>query len=434
MEAMHFTLRCLQCGKILDEKEEPFLLDCGGDHPPSLLRAEYAEKEFKVDAKARGIFRYGHWLPVRRHLPSDGRPAVYRSDRLAAALGLQKLFIAFSGYWPERGAALETCSFKELEAIAVCARVPADCGGTMVVASAGNTGRAFLQIGSAHAVPLLVVVPESALPDMWITTERGPRVRLAVLKHGDYFDAITLANAISGLDGYYPEGGAKNAARRDGMGTVFLAAAEALGETPMHYVQAVGSGTGGIAAWEMSMRLAGDARFDGKGTRLHLVQNEPFAIMTRAWASVSRELPAMDEEEAREGISLLHSRVLSNRKPPYSIAGGVFDALTHTRGRMYAASNAEARAAGKLFESLEGIDLDPAADVALAGLIQAVRDGGIPRGDPVLFNATGGGFGRLAAEGRLRRVAPDCTFIPEDIANPEKIEKKLLNMGQRRAS
>jgi cysteate synthase len=168
--------------------------------------------------------------------------------------------------------------------------------------------------------------------------------------------------------------------------------------------------------------------------RLHLVQNEPFAVMTHAWLTGGRELPAIDEGNAKKNISLLHSRVLSNRKPPYAIAGGVFDALTDTRGRMYGVSNAEAETAGRLFESIEGIDLDPAAEVALAGLIRAARAGNVPPADTVLFNATGGGSGRLAAEGRAHRVEPDFTFVGQDTDKPADIEKILSGRRPRRAS
>ena len=38
----------------------------------------------------------------------------YQSGQLSAALGLPHLWIAFSGYWPEQGAALETTTFKHL--------------------------------------------------------------------------------------------------------------------------------------------------------------------------------------------------------------------------------------------------------------------------------------------------------------------------------
>ncbi len=67
---------------------------------------------------------------------------------------------------------------------------------------------------------------------------------------GDYYDAIQIAEKVQSLPGFTPEGGARNIARRDGMGTVMLDAALTLGRMPDHYFQAVGSGTGGISAWE----------------------------------------------------------------------------------------------------------------------------------------------------------------------------------------
>ena len=54
------------------------------------------------------------------------------------------------------------------------------------------------------------------------------------------------------------------------------------------------------------------------------------------------------------------SDVLTNRNPPYGIAGGVFDAL-RDRGNMYPVSNAEGGEAMKLLHDTEGIDMDPAA-------------------------------------------------------------------------
>ena len=68
------------------------------------------------------------------------------------------------------------------------------------------------------------------------------------------------------------EGGAKNVARRDGMGTVMLDAAVTIGRMPDYYFQAIGSGTGGIAAWEAALRLRDDGRF---GTRLPVPPPQP---------------------------------------------------------------------------------------------------------------------------------------------------------------
>ncbi len=413
----HYKLSCVRCGATYEDESDSFLLDCTVRHPPSLLRAVYDRIEFSIKKELSGIFRYRDWLPIGSPLAKAGRPLVYKSDRLASALGLEKLYIAFNGYWPTRGARLETCSFKELEAMSVCARAARHSRKTLVVSSAGNTGRAFLQMGSMNHIPVLVVIPQSALPDMWLTVEKNPCVKLAVVEGGaDYFDAIQIGNAIAGMEGYYPEGGAKNAARRDGMGTVVLSAAEMMGEIPDHYFQAVGSGTGGIAAWEMNKRLSRSGSLPPKVMKLHFVQNEPFAVMTQAWKAGSRELPGIEVAEAKEKIKRLHSKVLSNRKPPYGIAGGVFDALTDTKGEMYAVSNEEAASAGSLFEDLEGCDLDPAAEVALAGLIHAASEGKVGPAESILLNVTGGGSKIMEEEGRKRPVKPDFIFHPGDSA------------------
>lgn len=427
----HYRLTCVHCGRSFSDREDGFLLQCDGEqsdreHPASLLRAGYTEQRLNIQAQHSGLFRYADWLPVRRRLNTTVIPAVFRSVNLAARLGLENLWIVFNGYWPEREGYMETCSFKELEAFPVCARIPDGMDKTLVVSSAGNTGRAFLQTCSRYGIPALVVVPETALPSMWLTVEKHPDVKLAVLQGGgDYLDAIELANKISSLDAYFSEGGARNVARRDGMGTVVLAAVEEIGGVPDHYFQAVGSGTGGIAAWEAGLRLAQDRRFQAGRMKLHLVQNEPFALMSHAWNSGKRELETLDEATAKRNIARLHSPVLSNRKPPYGISGGVYDALFDTDGRMYSVTSEEALLAGWLFESLEGCDLDPAAEVALAGLVRAVCQGKLDKSDVVLLNLTGGGRNRLEMEETIRPVRPDYLFASKDLSLIE-LEKKLI--------
>src|SRR5208283_1127819 len=102
---------------------------------------------------------------------------------------------------------------------------------------------------------------------------------------------------------------------------------------PDHYFQAVGSGTGAIAAWEMNLRLVEDGRYGGEMTKLHLAQNAPFTPMADAWEAGSRTLAAVPD--GRRLSRSIRARVLANRTPPYAIAGGLFDALADTRGLMY---------------------------------------------------------------------------------------------------
>lgn len=56
--------------------------------------------------------------------------------------------------------------------------------------------------------------------------------------------------------------------------------------------------------------------------------------------------------------------MLTNRKPAYSLAGGLYEALVDTKGEMYGVTNEEAKKARILFEELEEIDISPASGIA----------------------------------------------------------------------
>jgi cysteate synthase len=209
------------------------------------------------------------------------------------------------------------------------------------------------------------------------------------------------------------------------LGTVLLDAVLEIGEMPHHYFQAVGSGTGAIAAYEAALRLLEDGRFGSALPKLHLAQNLPMAPMYSAWRAGRRKIvPEQDIPEAENVLDLIYARVLSNRYPPYGVAGGVYDALTATRGEMYGVKNSEAKRAKALFAKLEGIDILPAAGVAVAALLQAVERGSIGKREKVLLNVTGGGSVRLRKDKKLRRLREDYTLSKD--AGDEELEELEL--------
>jgi cysteate synthase len=297
----------------------------------------------------------------------------------------------------------------------------------LVIASAGNTARAFLQVSALTGIPVVVVVPEKAVPRLWTTVPADKACVVAV--RGDYTDAIRFSREICTFPGFIEEGGARNVARRDGMGTVMLDAATTIGRMPDYYFQAVGSGTGGIAAWEAAIRLRADGRFGKSLPALHLCQNIPFVPMVSAWNDRRRDIiPEKDMPDAAGAISRVWSDVLTNREPPYGVPGGVFDALSATGGWMYAVPNDEARTAGTYFTELEGIDLDPAAAVCTASLIRACEYGGIDKNRTVVLNITGGGYERVREDHTLVPVMPSFSVsagAPADAVKNELAE--ILN-------
>ena len=359
---------------------------------PAIIRTIYEKKQLQVKEERYGFYKFADWLPLKRYLEGSSAPVTYRSTALAKSLGLDHLFISFNGYWPQKGAFMDTCSFKETEAYAVCGRMDTLSGKTLVVASAGNTARAFAHVCSHNGIPLLLCVPKDYIDALWFGHPVADCVRLVCTLAGtDYYDAIRLSQTISSLDGFLEEGGARNVARRDGMGTVVLSAVTSMGVIPDYYVQAVGSGTGAIAAWEANMRLSEDGWYGDKIMKLITVQNHPFTPIYDAWRMGSRSLLPMDKAHAALFLSETMAKVLSNRNPPYSIPGGLYDALLETNGVVCTVTNREIARAAALFEQTEGIDIHPAAAAALAGLQQQVDTGAINKKKIVLLNITGGG-------------------------------------------
>jgi cysteate synthase len=420
-EARHYILACSLCEERLDD--DGLVLECPGDHSPALLRTEYAEREFRPRLAGTGLFRYREWLPVIRTQEDAGRTAVYRSKALAAALGLSNLWIAFNGYWPERGASLETATFKELEAYTVLGRLP-ERQVTLAVASSGNTAAAFAWACSQRQIPCLLVVPARGLGRLKFRAQLHPCVSIVAIDGGDYPDAIDLVAAVSRTGHFQAEGGVKNVGRRDGLGTVLLAAFEEMQCLPSYYFQAVGSGTGAIAVLEAAKRLRGSACEPAvKLPRLMLCQNLPFTPIHDAWRTRRRSGETRSAECFRDAVRRVHADELTNWTPPYEIRGGVYDALVESQGDVLAAGNASVRVAMDMFLELEGIDIEPAVGVAVACLRAAAAGGKIDREAVVLLNATGGGRLRLGRDYPLVPVQPRLRLARGSLGESEAAQR-----------
>ena len=389
-KATAYTLRCVATERTFEDTG--WVLEDKQCEEPSLVRAIYDKKELELKGDEWGIYTFCDWLPIKRLLKGSAAPVTYRSEGLAKYLGLENLYITLNGYSPSHGANMTTGSFKETEAYSVCGRMDENEKRILVVASAGNTARAFAKVCSENNIPLLLSVPADNLSAMWFEKPINPCVKLiSCEKGGDYFDAINLSLYALKSSKCYAEGGAKNIARRDGMGTTVLSAATTIGRIPDYYFQAVGSGTGAIAAWEANLRLIEDGRYGNNLMKLIVSQNAPFVPMYDAWRHESREMLPYDVKKARRDAELIDAKVLSNRKPPYAIAGGLYDALKATDGNIMVATNAQSKRACKLFKELEGIDINPAAGVATASLIKMVEAGEIKKDACIMLNITGAG-------------------------------------------
>lgn len=446
---MNYCLICSKCGKEYDDSlRGEWRLSCDNEkndpnHGKALLVSFYPNqnKEFSLNQNEskKKLSDFSSFLPIREEfqkIPIDtSAPICFKSINFGLKhLGLKNLWISFSGYIENKESYISSCTFKELEATSIFSRIfsksSPDKKKTIVVSSAGNTARAFAQIFSkkvsfnknlAENIDLIIVVPQKAINNIWSIPKipfDEKRVKLIIIKNGDYSDAIKMADLISSIDEniFFPEGGAKNPARRDGMAISLLAPVfEIKNETgkiilPDHYFQAVGSGTGGISAWEAAKRIQeyinnnenknlinkkNISRIDIEiKMKLHLSQNIPFTPMADSWEKDIREMPlyCFDENESKKRIEQVSSFVLTNRHPPFGIHGGVYDAMKSCKGsQFYKITNEEAKNAANIFEKLEGYSVDPAAAVAIASLIKAVELNKVQKEEVIVLNVTGGG-------------------------------------------
>jgi len=159
-----------------------------------------------------------------------------------------------------------------------------------------------------------------------------------------------------------------------------------------------------------NLRLLADGRFGANKMKLMVSQNAPFKPLYDAWKAGSPTILPFDDEAARKQTEMIDSKVLSNRKPNYSVAGGLYDALKDSGGDVLIATNEQARAAADLFEKTEGIDIHSASGVATASLMEAVQLNKVDKEAVIMLNITGGGEKKFKAEKNLFYLKPDIIF------------------------
>lgn len=413
-----------ECNQVYQGNTE-YRLQCDheiqGHHGPALLKATYPNTQITLKDQLPGIFKYIDWLPLDDYYfsPSElplSQPISYRSEGLAAYLGLDNLYIAFSGYWPERGARVVTRSFKEFEVQASLVRylssAPDDSPMPLIVSSAGNTANAYNLTAHQLGVPMYLVVPETGLDKLVLPVETHPYL---ITVKGDYFDAISVANELQAALGFGRDGGVKNVGRRAGMGTPVLEAVTTHGQLFDHYFQAVGSASGAIAAHEAVELLLNDGRFGNTLTQIHMVQNAPFSPIPDAWEAGRKKIVPEDENLAKAKISAVTAQVLTNRKPPYGLPGGIYDVLDNSDGHAWRAHNKDVFKASQTFLNTEGVEISAASAVAICGLEKAIEKGAVSPKDRVLLHITGGGIELTHSTARDFQVQPQLVLENTDI-------------------
>ena len=390
-----YVLRCAECGReFSDSRDFSFKCPHGCN---SLIKTRYVNK---MDFKDNGVWGYMDWLPVNSRNDYTHGTVFIKSESLADEFGLKELYFAFHGYYPEIGAYLETCTFKEIETV-VSLRYAAECGVKgLTVASVGNTANAFLRYGGLEDLRIFLFIPSDVFDCVFAIADPSENVTVVKVE-GSYEDARDAALKFSRCTQYIYDGGGKNFARRDALATIIYGFFREFKKLPDHYFQAVGSGTGAIAVFEGSERLS---MFDPslKPPAIHVSQNKPFTPIPDAWVKGKRDVSPADFDP----LDVIYAKVLSNRNPLYGISGGLYDIMVKTKGYAYGVDNSEIRYALKLFKKTEGIDIYPASGVAVYSLLKALEQQRVRADSTILLNITGAGYAELKRDKGVESVSP----------------------------
>ena len=454
---------CLQCGR--EYSPDPFRLECDECREQALLEARYAMphgstaepdqqrawSELGFDAEDQSFFRYQNWLPVRNTFSGAALPALCQSRAFARKLGLKDLDLLFSGYSPELGCDIRSTTFKEFEAYSVLANLGGSLNrGTgqttgqsespvLVVASAGNTARAFAEVALRENLAVLLVVPQPALKELRLSVPYSKDSQVVFVastnKHepSEYAEAIAISRVFCRSPHFFPEGGVKNVARRDGLGVGYLHAqfcrAQQKAPPYRYYFQAIGSGTGAIGSYSMYRRLKQAGCIDqNHQLSLMLAQNAPFIPVVEHWRKNCRSFTPYEAQESLRRNRQLAAPVLANRNPPYAVVGGLADLLRESGGMAFGIDNREIAQMQEFFAAEEGLDILPSAAAAAAALRCAAEHGQIDKDAPILLHLTGGGQSQFQSDfPQSRPVEPALTADWQDLENSLEQQRQLIS-------
>ena len=412
-----FEVICLDCGR--SDAYHPLRPDCrhcGSQWLEAHYDLELSRRALQAldEHSRRDLWRYSPLLPVNEipaGLPmGEGGTPMMRADNLGLLIGLPHLFIKDERRGP-------TASFKDRQAAVTTAVLRVAGVREAVVASTGNVALAY----SAYCARMGI--------QLWaFLTSRVPAAKMhevalygtQVVKVTSTYDRVKeLAAEFAERHGYYFDRASASVASVESMKTIAFEIAEQLGQAgggatwqaPDWYVQSVSGGVGPHGVLKGFRELLQMGLID-RLPRLAVIQAEGCAPMVRAWKAGAEVAEPVEAPTTRiftlstgnpgRGYTLLRKRILEG-------AGGAFESV----------SDEEAIQAMHLMAKMEGLSAEPAAGVAIAGLIKLAQQDVIRPEDRVVVNLSGHSMPveeEALGEGWLRDLTAEQAGVelPED--------------------
>lgn len=385
------VLECPQCGSPWREARYPY------EELGKILPELIARRPFN-------LWRYRELLPVKEYnqaysMGEGGTPLIHAKN-LGMMLGCPNIFIKDERQGP-------TSSFKDRQAAVNIGALKESGVIEAVLASTGNVSIAYSAYAARAGIKLWAfltsLVPAEKMREVAIYGTQVVKVTAS------YDQAKQVAAEFARQRGLYLERGARSVPSVEAMKTIAFEIAEQLTEllgppdspeedgarwrVPDWYFQAISGGMGPLGVqkgFDELQRMGLTASIPA----IAGIQADGCSPMAAAWRKgldvaqpmIPRtHIATLATGDPGRTYTLLRKRMLAigSAMPasasPARRQGGVFDSV----------SDDEAFRAMHILAKMEGISVEPAAAVAIAGLIKLARQGVVQPDDLIVVNCTG---------------------------------------------
>ncbi len=402
-------LRCLVCGTTYENGDLHTCPKCGIQGILD-VKYDYEKAGQTLTPSALRLRPFDHWryrelLPIAMHSPVPylqvGWTPVYDVPRLAAAVGMKKLFLKDDGRNP-------TSSFKDRASSVGVVKAQEFGFTTVACASTGNAASSLAGMAAASGLRSVIFLPQRA-PEPKVTQLLIFGATVVRVK-GTYESAFDLCREACSKFGWYDRNGGTNPFLVEGKKTAGLEIAEQFGKTiPDWVVVSVGDGCtiGGIGKGLEEMKRLG---FIDRVPKLLGVQAEGARPLLNAFRS-SNDLTPTSTDTIADSIAVGTPR--NWRRAIQQIK------LSH--GDMIAVSDDEILEAMRHTARLGGVFGEPAGVAGVAGLKKAIAEGIVRRDESAVVVITGNGLKDIQSAkrtaGEALEIEPDFRVLEQHLSN-----------------
>ena len=404
------SLKCLICGAEYRPDEVEYVCPHHGDdgildvvYDYDLIRTRLSPESLAQDHN-NTIWRYKPLLPIAPDSPvpplTVGWTPLYRTDRLAAGLGLQRVWVKDDGRNP-------SASFKDRASSIAVVKAQEQGAEIITTSSTGNAGAALSALCASVGQPNVVFVPQTAPPaKIAQLLVYGSTVMLV---RGTYDDAFALCAQAAKEFGWYNRNTGYNPYMSEGKKTAALEICEQLGwDAPDWIVVSVGDGCviGGVYKGLFDLYCLGWIK---KMPKILGVQAAGSAALYDAWVA-GIDAMAMTPIEANTVADSISADLPADR-----IKG--LRAVRASGGAYVKVTDEEIIAAIPILARGSGVFAEPAGAAAYAGLVQGIKEGRIAPEDRVVILSTGNGLKDIAS---ARKSVAEPYVVDKDLADVKR--------------